>query len=179
MAWIDTVLLSALPVLIVMSILALAMPAMRPGRVWAGLGLAWLVAFGTALLIAFTNPEGWSLTCNLSPTRTPLMGFMNSGRGEPCVGGSHLSLWLVALPPLLGMGVLLAWVVRNRGPAADALRTAATLTALSIATIVVAQLNPNAALLLVVALAALNYAWPRIRRQWGAPEPKPARPGEP
>ena len=179
MAWIDAFLLGALPLLIVMSILALAMPAVRPRRIWAGLGLAWVIVFVAALLIAFTNTEGWSLTCNLSSARTPLGGFMNAGRGEPCVGGSHLNLWLVALPPLLGIGVLLLWVLRNAGPAADALRTAAVLTALSVVTVAIEQLNQNAALVLVVALAALNYAWPRIRRQWGASEPKPATPGEP
>jgi hypothetical protein len=179
MAWLDTVLLSTLPLLIVMSILALAMPALRPRRVWAGLALAWVVVFAAGLLIAATSPEGWSLDCNVSFGRINITTVSDTGLDRACSGANHLSLWLVALPPTLGIGVLLAWVLRTTAPAADALRMAATLTALSIVTVGIAQINGNAALLLVVALAALNYAWPRIRRQWGAPQPKPATPREP
>jgi hypothetical protein len=174
--WPDDVLLNALPVLFVMSILALAMPAVRPGRPWGGVGRAWLVVFIAAIVVALTNPDGWSLSCNLSLVRTGVTEVTHIGTFEPCTAANDLPLWLVALPPLLGIGVLLAWVWRHTAPGEVALRVGVGLTALAIAIVVMGHFSQLAALLLVVALAAFTYAWPRIREQRG--ELNAAGPGQ-
>jgi hypothetical protein len=176
MAWFDNVLLNALPVFIVMSILALAVPAARPRRPWSGVLLAWLVVFVASIAVAVTNPDGWSMTCNTGLVRTGVTHVTSFGTLQPCTGANYLPLWLVALPPLLGIGVLLAWVWRHTAPSAVALRVAVTLTALAIAVVGVAYVSELAALLLVVALAAFPYVRSRIREQLGAPTA--ARPGQ-
>jgi hypothetical protein len=173
--WPDDVLLNALPVLFVMSILALAMPAVRPGRPWGGVGRAWLVVFVAAIAVALTNPDGWSVSCNWGLVRTGVTSVTNVGTIEPCTSANNLPPWLVALPPLLGIGVLLAWVWRHTAPGAVALRIAVALTALAIAIVSTGHVSQLAALLLVVALAAFSYGWPRIREQRG--ELRAARPG--
>jgi hypothetical protein len=173
--WPDDILLNVLPVLFVMSILALAMPAVRPGRPWGGVGRAWLVVFIAAIGVALTNPDGWSVSCSLRLVRTGVTSATNIGAFEPCTAANNLPLWLVALPPLLGMAVLLAWVWRHTTPGALALRVAVGLTVLAIAIVSVAHVSQLAALLLVVALAAFSYGWPRIREQRG--ELRAAGPG--
>jgi hypothetical protein len=167
-SWPDEVLVNALPVLFVMSILALAMPAVRPGRPWGGIGRAWLVVFVAAIAVAVTNPDGWSMSCNFGLIRTGVTEVTNVGNLEPCTAANHLPLWLVALPPLLGIGVLLAWVWRHTAPGSVALRVAVGLTVLAIAIVIAAHVSQLAALLLVVALAVFSYAWPRIREQRSA-----------
>jgi hypothetical protein len=174
--WPDDVLLNALPVLFVMSVLALALPAVRPGRPWGGVGRAWLVVFIAAIAVALTNPDGWSLSCNLPLVRTGVTSVTSIGMFEPCAAANDLPLWLVALPPALGIGVLLAWVWRHTAPGAVAVRVAGGLTALAIAIVITAHASQLAALLLAVALAAFSYGWPRIREQLG--ELKPAGPGQ-
>jgi hypothetical protein len=173
--WPDDVLLNALPVLFVMSILALAMPAVRPGRPWGGVGRAWLVVFVAAIAVAITNPDGWSISCSLRLVRTGVTSATNIGTLEPCTAANNLPLWLVALPSLLGIGVLLAWVWRHTAPGAVVLRIAVALPALAIAIVSTGHVSQLAALLLVVALVAFTYGWPRIREQRG--ELKAARPG--
>jgi hypothetical protein len=177
MAWLDNVLLNALPVFIVMSILALTVPAARPRRPLGGVGLAWLVVFVAAIAVAVTNPDGWSMTCNTGLVRTGVTNVTSFGTLQPCTGANYLPIWLVALPPLLGIGVLLAWVWRHTAPGAVALRVAGALTALAIAVVGVAYVSEFAALLLVLALAAIPYLWPRIREQVG--ELMTARPDQP
>jgi hypothetical protein len=172
--WSDEALVNALPVLFVMSILALAMPLVRPVRPWGGVGLAWLVVFLAAIAVAVTNPDGWSMSCNFGLVRTGVTSATNIGTLEPCTAANNLPLGLVALPPLLGIGVLLAWVWRHTNPGFVALRVAVGLTVLAIAIVIAAHVTQLAALLLVVALSAFSYTWPRIREQRG--ELKPARP---
>jgi hypothetical protein len=177
MAWLDDLALNVMPVFVVMSVLALAMPAVRPRRPWRGVGLAWLAVFVAAIAVAVTNPDGWSISCSFGLVRTGVTSATHVGTFEPCTGANHLAPWLVALPPLLGIGVLLAWVWRHAAPGAVALRMGMTLTALAIAVEGVAYVSQVAALLLLVALVAFAYAyaWPRIREQLGA---LPARRGE-
>ena len=175
MDWLDDVFLNALPVFIVMSILALAVPAARPRRPWGGVGLAWLVVFVASIAVAVTNPDGWSISCNIGLVRTGVTHVTSVGTLQPCSGTNHLALWLVALPPLLGIGVLLAWVWRHTAPRAVARRVTVALTALAIAVVGVAYVSELAALLLVVALAASPYVRSYIREQLG--ELKAARPG--
>jgi hypothetical protein len=175
MASFDDVVLNVMPVFVVISVLALAMRAVRPRRPWRGVGLAWLVVFVAAVAVALTNPDGWSLSCSFGLVRTGVTSATNIGAFEPCTGANHLAPWLVALPPLLGIGVLLAWVWRHAAPGPVALRMGVTLTALAIAVVSAAYVSQVAALLLLVALVAFAYAWPRIREQLGA---LPARRGE-
>jgi hypothetical protein len=171
--WLDVVLMNLLPAFAVMSILALAMPAVRPHRAWTGVGLAWLVVVGVTAVVAITNQDSWSLSCSFGLVRSGVGadGVAHPGSFTPCTSTNSLPLWLVALPALLGIGVLLSWTWRHTRPMEVALRTLAGLVALAAITVGVAQLNPNAALLMLVALVAMSHAWPRIRGQLAA---KPA-----
>jgi len=83
----------------------------------------------------------------------------------PCTSANNLPLWLVALPPLIGVAILLAWVWRHTGPLEATLRTVAALTAMAVVIVGLGQVNENAALLSMVAVATAAYAWPRLRRQ--------------
>jgi hypothetical protein len=162
-AWFDGLLLSALPVFIVMSILAVLVPWLRSSGSWRGIGAAWLAAFVVALLIAVTHPNEWALSCNWPLIRTGVTGVAAINPDGPCSGTNALSSWLVALPPLSGIAVLLAWVGRNSGPLPATMRTVGALTAMAVAIVALAQVSQAVALLFVVAVGLAAYAWPRLK----------------
>jgi hypothetical protein len=161
MEWTDALLLNALPALVVLSILVVLFPSLRRRGSWRGIGAAWLAAVVTGLLVAVTHVDEWGLSCNGLP-RIP--GYYIP-TNEPCTGTSGLPLWLSALPLLVGIAVLLAWVLRNIRPAPAALRTIVVLAGFTAAILLLGQLNPNAALLLILALAVATFAWPRLQEE--------------
>jgi hypothetical protein len=165
MAWLDAVTLNLMPMLIVISILAIFV-VRQPG-LWRGIGAAWLATFVIALAIAALYPNSWSMDCGL-------LGVIRSGVGHvtvvnpslnPCGSDNNLPLWLVAVPPLVGVVILLAWVWRHTRPSPEAMQKIAILAGCAILAVLVGQLNENLALLFVVAVAAAAYAWPRLQRQ--------------
>jgi len=165
MAWLDAVALNLMPMLIVMSVLAIFV--VRRSGLWRGIAGAWLAVVIVAFAIAVLYPNYWSLDCGL-------LGVYRSGVAHvtvvnpslnPCQSDNSLPLWLVALPPLIGIIILLAWVWRHTRPSPEAMQTIAILTGCAILAVLVGQLNENLALLFVVAVAAAAYAWPRLQRQ--------------
>jgi hypothetical protein len=171
MSWLDVALLSASPLLVVMSVVALALPAARPVRPIAGVSLAWLIAFAAGTVVALMNLDRWRLDCTIGVFRTGVTGGMAVGGHEPCAGSNNLPLSLVALPAALGIAVLLAWVWRHTTPAAVALRTSAVLVGVGLAGVALGRLNGNLALLLIVGLVAASYAWPWLRDRVGPLRP--------
>jgi hypothetical protein len=168
MAWLDTLVLNLTPMLIVMSVLAIFV-VRRPG-LWRGILGAWVATVVIALAIAALYPNYWSMDCgwvNLLRTGVTDVTAVNPGP-NPCGSANSLPLWLVALPPLVGITILLAWVWRHTRPSPEAMQTIAILTGCAIGAVLVAQLNENFALLFVVAIAAAAYAWPRLRPQHAA-----------
>jgi hypothetical protein len=167
-AWLDTVVLSLTPMLIVMSVLATFV--VRRSGLWRGILGAWLATVVIALAIAFLYPNNWSLDCGW-------LNLLRSGVGHvtainpshnPCSNDNNLPLWLLALPPLIGIVILIAWVWRHIRPSPEAMQTIAILTGCAILAVVVGQLNENLALLFVVTVAAAAYAWPRLQRKHAA-----------
>lgn len=156
---VDVPLLNALPALIALSILVAVHPVTRRLRPWRGIGAAWLLTFIATLVIAFTHRDEWSLTCHalLAPGH-----FIPTT--EPCTASSSLPLWLTALPSLIGIAVIVAWVFRTVRPMEVALRTIGLLAIVVVAILALAQLSPNAALLAFLLAAVAIYAWPRFRR---------------
>jgi hypothetical protein len=165
MAWLDSVVLNLTPLLIAMSILAIFL-VRRPG-LWRGIGGAWLAVVFIALAIAVLYPSYWSMDCGW-------LGLVRSGVGQvtainpslnPCGSSNNLPLWLLALPPLIGIAILMAWIWRHTRPSPEAMQTIGILTGCALAAVLLGQLNENLALLFVVAVAAAAYAWPRLQRQ--------------
>jgi hypothetical protein len=132
--------LNLMPMFIVMS--ALAIFLVRRSGLWRGIGGAWLATFVIVLAIVILSPD-WSIDCGLLGAMRSGVGHVTAINPSPngCVGDNSLPLWLVALPPLVGIGI---------------------------AAVLVGQLNENLALLFVVAVAAAAYAWPRLQRQHAA-----------
>jgi hypothetical protein len=165
MTWLDTVVFNLTPMLIVMSIVAIFV-VHRPG-LWRGIGGAWLAMLVISVAIAVLYPNYWSMDCGW-------LGLLRTGVGhvtainpsfQECSSGNNLPLWLVALPPLIGITILLAWVWRHTRPSPEAMPTIGILAGSAIAAVLLGQLNENLALLFVVAVAAALYAWPRMQRQ--------------
>lgn len=165
MDWLDALLVNVGSVFIVMSLLAIIIPSLRRSGSWRGIGAAWLATFVVTLLVAVTHPDDWALDCNLGVLRTGVTGGTLLNPGEPCTDANNLPLWLVALPPLVGIAILLAWVWRHTRPLPATLRTVAALIATAVVIVGLGQVNANAALLGVVVVAAAVYARPRLRRQ--------------
>ena len=167
MAWPDAVLLSAFPMFLVMAVLAITMPAARPVRPWAGVGLAAVVALASGIAITVANWDSagvdcaWRLIRYGGPAETP------TGGQALCHGANPVSLWLAALPAILALVVLLGWVWRHTTPAALARRTAAIMVAGALAVVLLGQLNANLGLLALVLLVVGSYAWPRVRARFG------------
>jgi hypothetical protein len=164
----DTVVLNLTPMLIVMSVLAIFL--LHRSGLWRGIGSAWLATFLISLGIAVLYPNYWSMDCGW-------LSLVRSGVGHvtalnpspnPCGSENNLPLWLLALPPLTGIVILVAWVWRHTRPSSEAMQTIAILTGCAIVAVLVGQLNENLALLFVVAVAAAAYAWPRLRPQHAA-----------
>ena len=165
----DAVLLNVTPVLIVISLLALFTPSLRSAGVWRGIGAGWLATFIAALLVAVTHLDQWTLSCGIGMLRIAPTGVAATSVGERCGGANDLPLWLVALPPLIGIAILLAWVWRHIRPAAATARTVAVLIAGAVVIVGVGLLlDPNAALFAVVAIGVATYAWPRVRQRRSA-----------
>jgi hypothetical protein len=163
--WLSTVVLSLAPMLIVMSVLAIFV--VRRSGLWRGIGAAWLATLVVALAIAVLYPNYWSLDCGW-------LGVIRSGVGQvtvvnpslnPCGMDNNLPLWLVALPPLVGIVILLVWVWRHTRPSPEAIEKIAILAGSAILAVLMGQVNENLALLFVVAVAAGTYIWPRLQRQ--------------
>jgi hypothetical protein len=160
----DSVLLNLGPVLIVMSTLAIISPSLRRAGSWRGIGAAWLATFVVALAVALTHLDDWGLSCEIGLLRIAptTVGAINPG--EPCSGTNSLPPWLVALPPLVGIAILLAWAWRHTRPASAALRTVAVVIAGAVVIVGIGLLlDPNAALFAIVAVGVAAYAWPRYR----------------
>jgi hypothetical protein len=169
MTWLDTAVLNLTPMLIAMSVLAVFL--VRRSGLWRGILGAWVAAVVISLAIAVLYPNYWSLDCgfgNLLRTGVGHVTVINPNVNNACGGGNDLPLWLVALPPLVGIAILLAWVWRHTRPSPEATQTIALLVGSAVAAILVGQLNENLALLFVVAVAAATYAWPRFQRQRAA-----------
>ncbi len=168
MDWLDALLANVGPVFIVMSLLAIVIPTLRRSGSWRGIGAAWLATFVVTLLVAVTHLDEWSLDCNMGVLRTGVTGGTLLNPGGSCTSANSLPPWLVALPPLVGIAILLAWVWRHTRPLPATLRTVAALIATAVVIVGLGQVNVNAALLAVVLVAAAVYAWPRLRRQRAA-----------
>jgi len=167
-AWLETVVLSLTPMLIVMSVLAIFV--VRRSGLWRGILGAWLATVVIALAIAVLYPDNWSLDCGwLNAIRSGVgrVSAINPSH-NPCSSENDLPLWLLALPPLIGMVTLIAWVWRRIRPSPEAMQTIAILTGCAVLAVLVGQLNENLALLFVVAVAAAAYAWPRLQREHAA-----------
>jgi hypothetical protein len=160
MEWVDVLLLQALPALIVLSVLVVIVPSLRRQRWWRGVGLAWLAVFVGTLIVAVTHRNEWSLSCRQLPP-APRAFFPN----EPCTASNTLPIWLTTLPVLIGIAILLVWVLRNIHPVEAALRMIGILVAVTAGILGVGQLNPNVALLLLLAAAVFSFAWPRIQQE--------------
>jgi hypothetical protein len=126
------------------------------------------VTFLAALVVALTHLDDWTLRCGIGLTRIAPTGVAATNVGDPCRGTSDLPLWLVALPPLIGIGILLAWIWRHARSAPTALRTVAALVAGSLVIVGIGLLDANAALFTLVGLGVVVYAWARIGRQRSA-----------
>ena len=168
MTWLDTVVLNLTPMLIVMSVLAIFV--VRRSGLRRGIGGAWLATIVIGLAIAVLYPNYWAMDCGW-------LGLLRTGVGhvtainpsfQECSSGNNLPLWLVALPPLVGITILLAWVWRHVRPSAEAMQAIAILAGCAIVAVLLGQLNENLALLFVVAVAAATYLRPRLQRQHAA-----------
>lgn len=168
MVSLDAVALNLTPMLIVMSVLALFV--VRRSGLWRGIAGAWLATVVIGLAIAVLYPNAWSMDCGW-------LGLLRTGVGQvtainpsfqECSSGNNLPLGLVALPPLIGIVILLAWVWRHVRPPAEATQTIGILAGGAIAAVLLGQLNENLALLFVVAVAAAAYLWPRLQRPHAA-----------
>ena len=170
MDWLDALLVNVGSLFIVMSLLVVIVPSLRRGGSWRGIGAAWLATFVVTLLVAFTHLDDWALDCNLGVLRSGVTGgtLQLLNPGEPCTNANGLPLWLVALPPLIGIAILLAWVWRHTRPMPATLRTIGALIAMAVVIVALGQVNANLALLAMVVIAAAAYAWPRLRRQRAA-----------
>lgn len=169
MDWLDALLLDAVPALAVMSILALFIPTGKGLGVWRGIGLAWLAAFVVGLVIAFTNPDGWNLSCKL-----PILPGSYAPTSDPCHGSTSLDAWISALPALAGIAILVGWYLRNVRPWSRAAAVLGLLVGLTVVIFGVAQIDPNLGLLVLVIAVAALYAWPRLPRP--AASSTPSRP---
>jgi len=173
-AWTDAVLLSAFPMFLVMSLLAIAMPAARPIRPWAGVGLAALATVVSGVVITVVTWHSGGLSCAWDLVWRNRISQTGAGAPITCTG-DPLPVWLAALPALAGVAVLLGWVWRNTAPPAVALRIAAVLLAAALTVILVGQLNANLGLLALVLLVVGSYAWLWIRDRYR--EVRPANSG--
>jgi hypothetical protein len=160
MEWVAVLLLQALPALIVLSVLLVLVPSLRRQGSWRGIGFAWLAVFIGTLIIAVTHPNEWSLSCRQLP---PAPGVFFPS--EPCTASNTLPVWMSALPVLVGIAILLVWVLRSIHPVEAALRMIGILVVVTAGILGVAQLNPNVALLLLLAAAVFAFAWPRIQEE--------------
>ena len=166
MVWLDAVLRQVMPVFVVLSLLLILVPSLRRKGSWRGVGAAWLAVFAIALVVAVTHLNALSLDCSwLNLLRTGVTGVTALNASGPCSGGNSLSPWLVALPPLIGIGILLAWVWRHTRPAVSAMRMVAGLTAIAVVVIALGQVSEPLALLFAAVVAAAAYDWPRLPRQ--------------
>jgi len=166
MSWLDGVLLQVLPVLILMSLVLVLAPSLRRKGSWRAIGAAWLAVFAISLLIFVTRPNDVELSCQwLRLVPTGVTSFTALNASEPCSASNSLAMWLVALPPLTGIAILLAWIWRNTRPAVAALRTIGAVTAISVVSIALGQVSEGLALLFVAAVVAAAYAWPRLQRR--------------
>jgi len=164
MGWIDVALFNVTPVLIVMSILAVLAPPLRRLGAWRGIGLAWLATFLLTLVVALTNLGGWSLDCSwLGSVRTGVTGVTALGVGPPCTGSNGFPSWLVALPAVVGIGILLAVLARRAPSGSAAVRATVGLTVLSAVVIALGQVSEGVALFVFFAALGAIYAWPRLR----------------
>jgi len=166
MSWLDAVLLNMLAAFVVMSVVAAVAPSLRNRGSWRGIGLAWLAAFLTAVVIAFTNSDWWGLSCN--GIRLLRMGVTQVGAqnvGPPCSSTNAMAPFLVALPSLIGIAVLFAWILRRIHPAADAGRSVVVLIGLAIGVIALGQINENWAFLATIVIAVLAIVWPMTRKE--------------
>jgi hypothetical protein len=168
MAWLDTVALNLMPMFIVMSVLSIFV--VRQSGLWRGIGAAWLAAIIVAIAIAILNPDYWSLPCGWQNALRTGVGAVEPANPpqSPCAPANNLQLWLVGLPPLIGIGILVAWVWRHTRPPREAMQAIAILAGCAIGAVLVGQLNENLALVFVLAVVAAAYAWPRLQRQHAA-----------
>jgi hypothetical protein len=163
MVWLDDVVLQLMPVFIVMTLLAVLIPSVRRSVAWRGIGAAWLAVVVVVAVIAITNPDSWDLSCDrLGMVRTTVTHATQLGADGPCAATNNLPLWLLALPPLAGMGVLLAWVARRMRPLQTAVRAMAALSFMAAVTIGVGQVSEGLALGFLAAIVVVVYVWPRL-----------------
>jgi len=164
-AWLDAVVVNLTPMLIAMSVLAIFL--VRRSGLWRGIGGAWLATVVIALAIAVLYPDYWSLDCGWGNLLRSGVGHVTviNPSPNPCGSDNNLPLWLLALPPLSGIVILMAWVWRHTRPSPEAMQTIAILAGCAIVAVLLGQLNENLALFFVVAVAAASYAWPRLQRQ--------------
>lgn len=164
MAWLDGVVGNLVPELIVTGVLMMLIPALRRAGALRGIGAAMATAFVVALLVAVTHLNDVSLSCQqwVGPfPATPI--------SQPCTGSNSLPLWLVALSPLSGIVVLLAWIWRHTRPLSTTLAAVIGLPALAAALLAVGQVSEAGALVGVAAVGVAAYAWPRLRGQGASP----------
>ena len=173
MAWLDAVLLSAFSAFLVMSVLSVLLPAARPDRQWGGIGLAWLVAIAAVAIVGLANRDKWTLDCAFGTYRISVTGGIAMGDQSPCTGTNQISPWLLALPPTLGILILLSWVWRHTAPASTAFRVSVVLVLATLAVVLVGQVDPNLGLLLAVLIVVAGYAWPWVRDAFGGMNPRP------
>ena len=172
MAWPDAILRTAFSVFLVMSLFYVALPLARPQRPWAGVGLAWLTLVIAVAVVGLLNTDKWKLDCAFNVWRTSVTSGIGSRTG-PCASINDLPLWLVAIPPTLGILILLGWVWRHTRPAATALRVTALLVVSVLAVVLVGQIEPNLGLLLAVLMILASYSWPWIRNMVRGMNPRP------
>ncbi len=163
MSWLDAVLLQLSPALVVLSVLLVIVPSLRRRGSWRGIGAAWLATFVVTVLVAVTHPDGWTLNCD-GLGILPGGWYIVAGSNAPCTASNALPPWLVALAPLAGITILVAWVGRHTRPLPIAARTVGGLAAVVVFIIALGQVNGNAALLAVIVVAAAAWFWPRVRR---------------
>ena len=162
MSWLDALLLQLSPALVVLSLLLVIIPSLRRPGSWRGIGAAWLAAVVVALLIAVTHPDGWALNCDRLGV-LPGGWYIESGPTAPCTAANTLPSWLVALPPLVGIAILVVWVGRHIHPLTIAARIISALAAEVAFIVGLGQVNGNAALLAMIVVAAAAWSWPRFR----------------
>ena len=160
----DSLFANAFPMFLVMAVLALAMPIARPVRPWAGVGIACVAGLGGTLVATLASWDPSAIDCAWNLLGSKARGA--SGQAL-CPGSDPVPLALAALPAILGIVVLLAWIWRHTTPAAQALRTATTLVACAAAVVLVGQVNANLGLLTLVVLIGGGYVWLWIRDRRG------------
>jgi len=142
------------------SILAIVVPPLRPSGLGRGLLLAWIVTFLAAMAVAFTNTGSWAIDCGRGGV---VVGGYRVGQYGPCVARNDLPPELIAIPPLIGLAILLAWTWRHPPPGRSGMGSFAVLLVLSGLVVAGGHLDVNVALLLIVVMAGAAYAWPRLR----------------